>query len=331
MKKVTPKSREEWKNDWYDTQAHQGRFVRHDALFRNWITADGSPGPSGQGGFPAEAGRYHLYVSMACPWAHRTLIYRTLKNLDGMITVSRTRAYMGPKSWSFEPDQGRTFHDDDYVEFLYEIYRLVDPAYDDRATVPVLWDKQRQTIVSNESAEIIRMFNSAFDNIGASDRDLYPVGQREEINALNEWIYPNVNNGVYRAGFATTQEAYEEAAKPVFETLDRLEERLGGSRYLCGSQLTEADVRLFTTLVRFDAVYHGHFKCNVRRIVDYENLWGYVRDIYQLPGIAETVDMEFNKKHYYGSHDKVNPTLIVPIGPDVDFTIPHNRKRVGGD
>src|SRR5690606_17880836 len=222
MKKVEPGAGKEWKNAWYDTKATGGRFVRHDSLFRNWITTDGSPGPTGEGGFAAEPGRYHLYVSLACPWAHRTLIYRKLKGLEDMISVSCTRAYMGPKSWSFEPDQGRLFPSDEHVEYLYEIYRLVDPDYDDRATVPVLWDKRRRTIVSNESAEIIRMFNSAFDGVGAAPGDYYPEPLRGEIDRLNDWIYPTLNNGVYKAGFATTQEAYEEAVLPVFETLDAL-------------------------------------------------------------------------------------------------------------
>ena len=330
MKRITPDMEREWQNEWYDTEAHQGRFVRHEALFRNWVTRDGSPGPSGRGGFEAEPDRYHLYISVACPWSHRVMLFRLLKGLEGVISMSGTRAYMGSQSWSFEPEQGRLFRQEDpaadeYVEYLYELYRLVDPDYDDRATIPVLWDKRRQTIVSNESSDIVRMLNEAFTECGANDADFYPPALREEIDALNEWIYPNLNNGVYRAGFAGTQEAYEEAVYPVFETLDRLERHLARRRYLCGARLTEADLRLFPTLVRFDAVYFGHFKCNIRRLVDYPNLWGYVRDIYQLPGVAATVDVEFNKQHYYGSHDKVNPTLIVPVGPEIDFTGPHDR------
>lgn len=328
MRKARPGTSKQWNNQWYDTESTQGRFVRKESQFRNWITPDGSAGPSGMGGFPAESGRYHLYVSMACPWAHRTLIYRKLKALEEMISVSFTRAYMGPKSWSFDPEQGRIFHEDEYVEYLYELYQLVDPDYDSRATVPVLWDKQRQTIVSNESSEIVRMFNSAFDQAGGNDVDLYPPGLQAGIDALNEKIYPNLNNGVYKAGFATTQQAYEEAVIPVFATLDMLEAHLTQQRYLMGSQLSEADIRLFPTLVRFDSVYYGHFKCGLKRVMDYPNLWAYTRDIYQLPGIADTVDLEFNKQHYYGSHGTINPTLIVPIGPELDFSQPHGRERL---
>ncbi|MDC0598847.1 glutathione S-transferase family protein [Gammaproteobacteria bacterium] len=337
MKKAQPKAKQAWQNEWYDTTANEGRFVRTESRFRNWITADGSPGPTGIGGFKAVAGRYHLYVSLACPWAHRTLIYRKLKKLEDMISVSVTRPYMGPLSWSFEPEQGRIFYkesarqepcaEDEYVEYLYELYQLVDPDYSGRATVPVLWDKHRQTIVSNESSEIVRMFNTEFNGIGASAIDLYPEALRQEIDDLNELIYPTVNNGVYKAGFATTQAAYEEAVWPIFDTLDKLEERLSQQRYLSGKQITEADIRLFPTLVRFDSVYVGHFKCGLKRIVDYPNLWGYTRDIYQLPGIADTVDIEHNKAHYYGSHDSVNPTLIIPVGPQLDFTLPHDRER----
>ncbi|HEY0962136.1 MAG TPA: glutathione S-transferase family protein [Pseudomonadales bacterium] len=339
MKKATIRSAKAWQNAWYDTQSTGGRFVRHDSLFRNWITADGSPGPSGIGGFKAEPGRYHLFVSMACPWAHRALITRVLKQLDGMITVSNAHPYMGPDSWTFAPDQGRIWsgegEDDEYIEYLYELYRLVDPEYADRATVPVLWDKERQTIVSNESAEILRMFNSAFDGLvgdaAVRARNFCPAHLKADIDALNEWIYPNVNNAVYRAGFATTQEAYEEAVIPLFAALDKLEAMLADRRFLLGDKLTEADIRLFPTLVRFDAVYAIHFKCALRRIVDYPNLWGYTRDIYQLPGIAATVDIDYNKAHYYGSHATVNPHLIVPIGPELDFTPPHGRERLAAD
>lgn len=339
MKKATIRSAKAWENEWYDTKTTGGRFVRHASLFRNWITADGAPGPSGIGGFKAEAGRYHLFVSMACPWAHRALITRTLKQLDGMITVSNANPYMGPDSWTFTPEQGRIWSadgdDDEYIEYLYELYRLVDPDYADRATVPVLWDKERQTIVSNESSEILRMFNSAFNVLIDDDdiraRDFCPAHLRAGIDALNEWIYPNVNNGVYRAGFATTQEAYEEAVIPLFEALDKLEARLASKRFLLGDKLTEADIRLFPTFVRFDAVYAIHFKCALRRIVDYPNLWGYTRDIYQLPGIAATVDIDYNKAHYYGSHVTVNPHLIIPIGPALDFMAPHDRQRLAAD
>lgn len=336
MKKATIKAGKDWKNAWYDTEATGGRFERHDSLFRNWITADGSPGPTGIGGFTAEAGRYHLFISLACPWAHRVLIFRKLKNLEDIISISNSRTYMGPDSWTYEPEQGRIFladgDDDEYIEFLYELYRLVDPDYEDRATVPVLWDKKRQTIVSNESAEIIRMLNTEFNNLGAeANRDFYPEFLRQEIDALNEWIYPTVNNGVYKSGFATTQEAYEESVIPLFETLEKLESLLSDKRFLLGDKLTEADIRLFPTLVRFDSVYVSHFKCSLKRIVDYPNLWGYTRDIYQLPGIAETVDIEYNKAHYYGSHDTVNPHLIIPVGPSLNFMAPHDRVDLADD
>ena len=340
MKKATIRSTRAWHNEWYDTASTGGRFVRHAALFRNWVTRDGAPGPSGIGGFKAEAGRYHLFMSLACPWAHRALITRTLKQLDGMITISNAKPYMGPDSWTFTPEQGRIFshadvHEDEYIEYLYELYRLVDPDYADRATVPVLWDKQHQTIVSNESAEILRMFNGAFDELipdaDVRARNFCPDHLRADIDALNEWIYPNVNNGVYRAGFATTQEAYEEAVIQLFETLDKLDAMLADRRFLLGAKLTEADIRLFPTLVRFDSIYAIHFKCALRRIVDYPNLWGYTRDIYQLPGIAATVDIAYNKAHYYGSHDTVNPHLIVPVGPEVDFSGVHGRERLAGE
>jgi len=336
MKKAQIRKDKVWLNEWYDTESTGGRFERRDALFRNWITHDGVPGPTGVGGFKAEAGRYHLFISMACPWAHRTLIFRKLKGLEDMISVSNSNSYMGPDSWTYEPEAGRIFSgdgdDDEYIEYLYELYRLVEPDYSDRATVPVLWDKERQTIVSNESSEIIRMFNTEFDGIGGeSSRDFYPQHMREEIDALNEWIYPNVNNGVYRSGFATTQEAYEEAVIPLFDTLDKLEARLSDKRFLLGDKLTGADIRLFPTLVRFDSVYVSHFKCAIKRIVDYPNLWGYTRDIYELPGIADTVDIDYNKAHYYGSHDTVNPHLIIPVGPTLDFNTPHSRLELAED
>ena len=339
MKKAQIKSDKDWQNEWYDTESTGGRFERHDSLFRNWITADGEPGPSGIGGFNADAGRYHLFISLACPWAHRTLITRKLKQLDGLITVSNSNSYMGPDSWTFEPEAGRIFSgegdNDEYIEYLFELYRLVDPDYDDRATVPVLWDKKRQTIVSNESSEIMRMLNSAFNDLIEDDairaRDFCPPDLEKDIDKLNEWIYPNVNNGVYKSGFATTQEAYEEAVIPLFKTLDELEEKLADRRFLLGDKLTEADIRLFPTLVRFDSVYVSHFKCALRRIVDYPNLWGYTRDIYQLPGIADTVNIDYNKAHYYGSHDTVNPHLIIPIGPALDFSTPHDREKLAQD
>lgn len=339
MRKAVARTDKDWENAWYDTESTGGRFVRHDALFRNWVTRDGAPGPSGIGGFHAEPGRYHLFISLACPWAHRTLIVRKLKQLEDMVSISNTRPYMGPDSWTFEPEQGRIYsgegEDDEYVEYLFELYRLVDPDYSDRATVPVLWDKQRQTIVSNESSEILRMLNSAFDHLladkGTDRMDFCPEPLRGDIDALNDWIYPNVNNGVYKSGFATTQAAYEEAVRPLFRTLDELEQRLADRRFLLGDKLTEADIRLFPTLVRFDSVYVSHFKCALKRIRDYPNLWGYTRDIYQLPGIRDTVDIEYNKAHYFGSHDTVNPTLIIPIGPELDFDAPHDREQLATD
>jgi putative glutathione S-transferase len=316
-----------WVDKWYDTKSSSGRYIRKASQFRNWVTADGSAGPRGQAGFKAEAGRYHLYVSLACPWAHRTLVFRALKGLEGMIDISIVDWFMGADGWTFKPGEGATPDPILCAEFLHQIYTAAQPDYSGRVTVPVLWDKQTSTIVSNESAEIIRMFNSAFDGIGAKAGDYYPEAEREEIDALNARIYDTVNNGVYKAGFATTQDAYEEAVVPLFETLDWLEERLSKQRYLLGDHQTEADWRLWTTLLRFDPVYVGHFKCNLRRIADYPNLSGYVRDLYQVPGIAETVDISYIKKHYYGSHETVNPTRVVPIGPIVDYSAPHDRAR----
>jgi putative glutathione S-transferase len=317
-----------WHDVWYDTKASQGRFIRTEAQFRNWVTPDGSAGPTGGGGFRAEPNRYHLYVGYACPWAHRTLILRKLKGLEPLISISAVNSYMGADGWTFEPGPETIPDDLNRARKLYELYTIADPQYSGRSTIPILWDKERRTIVSNESSEIIRMLNSAFDGAGANDNDYYPEDLREEIDALNATIYPNVNNGVYRAGFATTQAAYEEAVVPLFATLDELDDRLATRRYLTGSRLTEADVRLFTTLIRFDPVYYLHFKCNVRRIVDYPNLWGFVRDLYQSDGIADTVHIDFVKAHYYGSHANLNPSRIVPIGPDIDYWQPHDRARL---
>jgi glutathionyl-hydroquinone reductase len=317
-----------WHDVWYDTKASKGRFVRSESQFRNWVTRDGSPGPSGRGGFRAEPNRYHLYVAFACPWAHRTLIMRKLKGLESLIGVSAVNSYMGPEGWTFAPGPEMIPDSVNRVERLYELYTLADPTYSGRATVPILWDKHEHTIVSNESAEILRMLNSAFDDVGANHGDYYPEQLRAEIDEQNAFIYPNINNGVYRAGFATTQEAYEEAAKAVFAGLDRLEGRLATRRFLTGDRLTEADIRLFTTLVRFDPVYHGHFKCNVRRVIDYPNLWGFVRDIYQMPGVSDTVHIDFIKRHYYGSHANLNPSRIVPIGPELNYDTPHGRERL---
>jgi putative glutathione S-transferase len=317
-----------WEDQWYDTKSTKGRFVRSEAQYRNWITADGSAGPSGEGGFKAEPGRYHLYVSLACPWAHRTLIFRRLKGLEKMISISVVNSYMGEHGWTFDTEPGANGDDLYGLDYLYQLYQKADPDYSGRVTVPVLWDKQRQTIVNNESAEIIRMLNSAFDGIGATPGDYYPPQLRAEIDKLNDEVYDRVNNGVYKAGFATTQDAYEQAVAPLFETLDALEQRLSRQRYLCGDQITEADWRLFTTLIRFDAVYHGHFKCNLKRIIDYPNLWGYVRELYQWPGVAQTVDMNHIKGHYYRSHGTINPTGVVPAGPVLDLQQPHQREAI---
>jgi len=317
----------QWTTQWYDTKSAGGKFVRKAAQFRNWVTADGSPGPSGAGGFTAEPGRYHLYVSLACPWAHRTLIMRKLKGLADSIGVSVVHWHMAEHGWTFEAGDGVVPDGVNGVDYVYQLYQKADPTYSGRVTVPVLWDKAQQTIASNESSEIIRMFNSAFDGLGATPGDYYPAELRAVIDDVNEDIYHNVNNGVYKSGFATTQKAYEEAVTALFAALDRAEERLSRQRYLAGDRLTEADIRLFTTLVRFDPVYHGHFKCNLRQLRDYPNLWNFTLELYQLPGVAETVNLEHIRKHYYGSHESVNPTLIVPIGPEIDYTARHDRER----
>ena len=315
-----------WVDQWYDTESSGGHFVRKAPQFRSWVTVDGTAGPSGDGGFKAESGRYHLYVSLACPWAHRTLIFRALKELEQMISVSVVHWYMAEDGWTFAAGDGVLPDTVNDAQLMHEVYTKAMSDYSGRVTVPVLWDKQTKTIVSNESSEIIRMFNSAFDGIGAKAGDYYPPDMRSETDSLNERIYATVNNGVYQCGFATTQAAYEEAVTPLFDTLDWLEDRLRSKRYLTGDQITEADWRLFTTLIRFDAVYVGHFKCNIRRIADYPNLSEYLRDLYQQPGIAKTVNMEHIKKHYYESHETINPSRVVPQGPVIDFTVPHNRK-----
>lgn len=309
-----------------DAAGTRGAFRRTESRFRNWVTPDGAPGPTGEGGFPAEAGRYHLYVSLACPWAQRTLILRRLKGLEGMVGLSVTHWLMGEQGWSFEPGEG-VIPDPGGARYLHEVYTRADPRYTGRVTVPVLWDTARGTIVSNESADILRMFGSAFDAVGALPGDTYPAPLREEIDALNARIYDRVNNGVYKAGFAATQAAYEAAVFPLFETLDWLDERLARRRYLCGDAITEADWRLFTTLLRFDAVYVGHFKCNIRRLVDHPNLWGYARDLYQYPGVRETCDFGHIKRHYYMSHPWLNPTRVVPAGPSQDWDAPPVRGR----
>jgi putative glutathione S-transferase len=317
-----------WVDDSQDKALFQdGRFVRPRTRYHNWVTPDGSAGPEGEGGFPAEAGRYHLYVSPACPWAHRTIIFRRLKELEGAISMSTVSWHMGDQGWDFDRSKGSSGDEVNGKSKLSDIYLLADPRYTGRVSVPVLWDKKRRAIVNNESSEIIRMFNSAFDAFTNERTDYYPVELRGEIDRINELVYTTVNNGVYRTGFAVSQEAYEEAFRALFKTLDELEQWLSRQRYLAGNRLTEADWRLFTTLIRFDAVYVGHFKCNLRRIADYPNLSNYVRDLYQTPGVAETVSIEHIKKHYYGSQRKVNPTGIVPLGPELDFYAPHDRNR----
>ncbi len=317
-----------WSDQWYDTKKSEGRFIRSESQFRNWVTPDGAPGPTGAGGFKAELGRYHLYVSLACPWAHRTLVFRSLKGLSDTITLSVVHWHMGREGWTFKEGPGVIPDTVNGASRLYEIYRMASADYSGRVTVPVLWDKKSRTIVSNESAEIIRMMNTAFDGVSALAGDYYPETLRSKIDEINAEIYNSVNNGVYKAGFATTQAAYEEAVRPLFSTLDRLEESLSHQRYLCGDRITEADWRLFTTLMRFDPVYVGHFKCNLRRLSDYPNLWGYTRELFQQPGIRETVDFMHIKQHYYGSHESINPTGIVPLGPIIDFDQPHGRNNL---
>jgi len=317
----------QWHDQWYDTKTTGGEFKRTESTFRNWITPEGSPGKSGVSGFKAEAGRYHLYVSLACPWAHRTLIYRELKGLQDMIGVSVVSPHMLEHGWTFHADYSDDLVGDPLYSFSYahELYTKAMADYTGRVTVPILWDKEQETIVSNESAEIIRMFNSAFDGLAAKPLDLYPETLQTEIDVWNDFIYPNINNGVYRSGFASTQVAYEEAYEQLFSALDKVEEQLGKHRYLTGDTITEADWRLFTTLVRFDAVYVGHFKCNRNRIVDMPNLWGYLKDLYQQPGIADTVNMDHIKTHYYASHETINPTRVVPLGPELGFMETHGR------
>ena len=319
----------EWHDQWYNTEKHGGRFVRSESQFRNWVTTDGSPGPFGEGGFPAQKGRYHLYVSLACPWAHRALIFRKLKGLEDMIDVSVVHPLMLENGWELRDDYPGATGDPLYgLDYMYQLYLKADPNYTGRVTVPTLWDKERETIVSNESADIIRMFNSAFDHLGATAGNYYPEDLQAEIERINEPIYHHVNNGVYKSGFATQQHAYEEAVTALFDTLDELEAKLEHQRYLAGSRLTEADWRLFTTLVRFDPVYVTHFKCNLRRIADYPNLSNYLRELYQMPGVAETVNLDHIRQHYYRSHPTVNPHGIVPVGPQVDYDAPHNRERL---
>ena len=304
-----------------------GRFVRAQAQWRDWVTRDGVPAQDRKRGFKAEPGRYHLYVSLACPWAHRTLIFRALKRLEDIISVSVVHHFLGENGWTFKAEEGATGDTLYGLEYLHQVYAKADPAYSGRVSVPVLWDKHEVTIVSNESSEIIRMLNAAFDQWGDAGLDFYPKALRAEIDKVNALVYPAINNGVYRAGFATTQEAYEEAFGELFAALDTLEERLSKQRYLVGERITEADWRLFTTLVRFDPVYVGHFKCNLRRIADYPNLSNYLRDLYRVPGVSGTVNLHHIKAHYYGSHKSINPTGIVPVGPELDYSAPHDRDR----
>ena len=318
-----------WHDEWYDTESTGGRFQRSVTAHRNWVTADGSPGPTGEGGFPAESGRYHLYVSYACPWAHRTLIFRALKGLAPHIDVSVVHPDMLSDGWSFASDFPGTTGDQLFtLPFLRDIYVKADPKASGRVTVPVLWDKLRGRIVSNESAEIIRMFNQAFDGLTGNRENFCPADRLAQIDAMNERLYARVNNGVYKAGFATSQAAYDEAVAPLFETLDWLDEHLATSRYLCGAQVTEADWRLFTTLVRFDPVYHTHFKCNRAWLREYPNLWGWTRELYQWPGVAETVHFDHIVRHYHYSHATINPYRIIPINPVIDWLAPHGREGV---
>lgn len=309
----------QWVDQWYDTKKTGGRFVRTQTQFRNWITADGSAGPTGQAGYKAEADRYHLYVSLACPWASRTLMIRTLKGLEDMISISVVHPLMLEQGWTFEEGEGVIGDPIFQARYLHQVYTAVKPDYTGRVTVPVLFDKKTKTIVNNESSEIIRMLNTAFDDLGAKPGNYVPDQWLEEIDTVNDFVYHRINNGVYKAGFATKQEVYEEEVAALFEALDQMEERLAGQDYLVGNRLTEADIRLFTTLVRFDAVYFGHFKCNLKPLTAYPKLWAYTKRIYQLPGMAQTVNFDHIKRHYYGSHKTINPTGVIPMGPTLDW------------
>ncbi|SHE77712.1 putative glutathione S-transferase [Modicisalibacter ilicicola DSM 19980] len=320
----------EWHDQWYDTNKHGGEFVRESAKLRDWVTADGGPGPQGQPGLPAVQDRYHLYVSLACPWAHRTLILRKLKGLEGLVGVSHTSPLMLDQGWSYHRDEGSSGDAVNGVEYHHRLYTLTDPHYTGRVTVPALWDKHQERLVNNESADLVRIFNTAFDGLTGNHLDFYPEPLREAIDAVNADVYDHINNGVYKAGFATDQAVYDKHVIALFEALDRMEARLAEQRYLAGEWLTEADIRLFTTLIRFDAVYHGHFKCNLRRIEDYPNLSHYLRELYQWPGVKETVDFAHIQRHYYYSHDTINPTRIVPRGPVLDLDRPHDRERLPG-
>jgi len=315
----------QWVDQWYDTKNNDGEFRRQDSRFRSWLTADGQAGPTGEAGFKAEKGRYHLYVSLACPWAHRTLIFRQLKNLQEYIDVTVVDAVMLENGWEFSGSKSEPLYDFNYA---YELYLKADSQYEGRVTVPILWDKKTETIVSNESSEIIRMFNSAFNHLTDNHDDYYPEELHEKIDAINDRVYDSINNGVYRAGFATTQDAYESAFHQLFDALDWVEGLLTNQRYLAGDTLTEADWRLFTTLIRFDAVYFGHFKTNKKMLASYPAISGYVRELYQVPGVAETVNFEHIKTHYYASHLTINPTGVIPLGPEQDFNLAHGREHL---
>jgi putative glutathione S-transferase len=319
-----------WHEDTPENRNERGRFMRTPSRYRNWITPDGSAGPSGEGGFAAASGRYHLYVSHSCPWAYRTTLFRKLKKLEGAISIAIAAPLYGERSWRFADEPGCVPDTVNGIKELWEVYLLANPRYTGRVTVPTLWDKERRTIVNNESSEIIRMLNSAFAAYTEDKTDYYPGALRAEIDRINDLVYATVNNGVYRCGFATTQDAYEEACRALFATLEQLEQRLSRQRYLAGEQITEADWRAFSTLVRFDPVYHYHFKCNLKKIAEYPNLSNYVRDLYQQPGVAETLNFDHIKRHYYGSQKRVNPTGIVPLGPPFDYAGPHDRARFGG-
>lgn len=310
-----------WQDKWYDTESTGGRFVRKDSQFRSWITADGSAGPSGEGGFKAEPNRYHLYISLACPWASRVMIMRSIKGLKDLVSVSVVNPLMAENGWTFEPDEGVIPDPVMDADYLYQIYTKVEPDYSGRVTVPVLYDLKQNKIVNNESSEIMRIFNSAFDEIGAKEGNYLPEELLTEIDAMNEKVYDAVNNGVYKAGFATKQEVYQEEVTQLFEVLDELEELLADKQYLVENQITEADWRLFTTLIRFDSVYYGHFKCNIKHLTEYNNLWRYTKELYNEPGVAETVNFKHIKEHYYRSHKNINPTGIVPVGPELDFSL----------
>lgn len=311
----------QWVDRWYDTKSEGGEYHRQDSRFRHWITADGEAGPTGESGFKAERGRYHLYVSLACPWAHRTLIFRQLKQLEDYVDVTVVDPIMLENGW----EMSDPLHD---LNFLYELYLKADAKYQGRVTVPVLWDTHTKTIVNNESSEIIRMFNTAFDHLTGNTADYYPRHLRDTIDTLNTRIYDSINNGVYRAGFSTTQAAYERAFATLFDSLDWIENILSRQRYLAGNQMTEADWRLFTTLIRFDAVYFGHFKCNRQLLASYDSISAYVRELYQIPGVASTVNFDHIKTHYYFSHRTIDPTGIVPLGPLLDFTASHGRDQL---